>query len=504
MRVFFRSVTPAPIIFLCLALAAPASAEVDAPLLGPSTEETRAALTIETVKNRADDIAASTGLDETTQTLLAELYRQSIGSLEAVKTYRETAERYEKSIQRSKEEAARLRTQLEQRRTDADSEADAAEDLSLADAELQLQQKKAERATIDAQLAEIRSRVAKEKERPTEIRRLTSEAKGRIVEIESGSDPPVAGDEPQDVAQARAWVQETQLEKLRAEVLMLGQELASHPVRLDALRAQQDLAEFSLISVQAEVAALEAAVNDARLKETERAKVEARAAEITAVGKHPLVEELAARNRELTEEIDALAGAIENLEKEEKSAAEEATRIEQRFDATRQQVDLAGVSQIHGQLLLEQRRSLPDLKLYEKMARKREGKIAEITLSKFLLEEERKKLLDPGAYIVELSSDTPPEDAEGIAEELNELASNRLVLVDKALAVQRAYLQAMAEIEYAQQRLRQATERFDAFLDKRLLWVRSTEVVGLDTAMRIPGQIRDRLAPEKWRGVLDT
>ncbi len=504
MRVFFRPVIPALIVFLSLAWAAPASAEVDAPLLAPSTEEARAALTIERVKSRADDVAAAAGFDEITQAMLAELYRQSIGNLEAVKTDRAAAERYERAIQGSKDEAARLRTQLEQRRMDFDSEADAAEDLSLADAELQLQQQKAERATIDARLAEIRSRVGKEKERPTEIRRLIGEAKSRMVEIESGSDGSPVGEEPQEVAQARAWLNETQLEKLRAEVLMLGQELASHPVRLDALRAQQDLAEFSLTSVQAEVAALEAAVNDARLKETERAKVEARAAEITAVGKHPLVEELAARNRELSEEIGALAGAIENLEKEEKSAAEEATRIEQRFNTARQQIDLAGVSQIHGQLLLEQRRSLPDLKLFENKARTRERRIAQITLSKFLLEEERKKLLDPAAYVVKLSSDTPPEDAEGIVEELNELASNRLLLVDKALAVQRAYLQAMAELDFAQQRLREVAERFDAFLDKRLLWVRSTEVVGLDTAMRIPGQILDRLSPEKWRGVLDS
>ena len=114
---FFRSVTPAPIIFLCLALAAPASAEVDAPLVAPSTEESRTALTVEAVKNRADDIAASSGLDEATQTLLTELYRQSIGSLEAVKTYREAAERFETAIQSSKEDTARLRAELEQRRT---------------------------------------------------------------------------------------------------------------------------------------------------------------------------------------------------------------------------------------------------------------------------------------------------------------------------------------------------------------------------------------------------
>ena len=503
LRVFFRPVLSALIVFLGLGLLTPASAEVDAPLLPPSTEETRAALTVEAVKNRADDIAASTGFDEATQATLTELYRQSIGSLEAVKTFREAAQRYEQAIQGSREEAANLRAELEKRREKAKSEVLDVTGLSLSDAELKLQQTKAERATTDAQLAEIRSRVSKEKERPGEVRRLVTEAKNRILEIESGADARVVGGEPQEVVQARAWVEETQLEKLRAEILMLEQELASYPVRLESLRAQQDLVEFSQGSVKAEVGALEAAVNQARLEETEQAKVEARAAEIIAVGRHPLVEELAARNRALSEEIDTLAGEIEKLENEETRTAADATRIEQSFNRTRQKIDVAGVSQILGRILLEQRRSLPDLKRLEKKARTRERRVAKTTLSKFLLEEERKQLLDPADYVVKLSAATPPEDAEGMADELSELAGNRLALVDNSLSIQRAYLQTMGELDFAHQRLREATERFDAFLDKRLLWVRSTEVVGLNTAMQIPGQIRDRLSPEKWQGVLD-
>ena len=121
-----------------------------------------------------------------------------------------------------------------------------------------------------------------------------------------------------------------------------------------------------------------------------------------------------------------------------------------------------------------------------------------------MLEEERKQLLDLDSYIAKLSSDTPPEDAAAIAGELSELAASRLLLVDKALTVDRAYLQTMAELDLAQQRLAKAVERFDAFLDKRLLWVRSSEVVGLDTARRIPGQIMERLSPDKWRNVLNT
>ena len=505
MRVLFHPVRSALIICGFLALGAPASAaEVQPSGQAPPVEENRTTLSAEMVKGRADSIAASAGLDEATQAMLAERYRQVIASLEAVAANREAAERFESSIQSSRADTVRLRAELAQKRGQKHSELPALGSLSLDEAELKLQEAKAERAKVEAQLADLRSRIGKEKERPAVINQLVDGAKRQIAEIESDSDQQPPGQELPEVTQARAWVKESRQEQLRSEILMLDQERTSQPVRLESLRAQQDLTEINLSDIQKQVVALEAAANQARLEETEQAKVKALAAEITAVGKHPLVLELAGLNRQLSEKIDALAGAIENLEKEKNQHTVDAAAIEQRLEETRQKIEVAGVSQIMGQLLQEQRRSLPDMNRLKKQMKARERKIAQTTLSKFLLEDERRQLRDLDAYVAKLSSDTPPEDAEAIAGELNELAASRRLLVDKALTVERAYLQTMAELDFAQQRLTTSIERFDDFLDKRLLWVRSTEVVGLDTARRIPGQIMDRLSPDKWRDVLNS
>jgi len=487
-----------------LGAGAVARAEVEAPLLANPNGESPTALTVQQIKERADAIAASSGLEESTRNLLSELYRQAIGSLEAAATFRDSAHRFESAILSSKEDVERLRADLEQQRQQADTRQVDVTGLALEDAELQLQEAKAERATIEARLAEITAQVDKQIERPAIVRQRVSETKNRIAEIQAEAGRQAAAGEAPEVVQARAWARDTRLEQLRARVLVLGQELASQPVRLEALRAQKKLLELNLVTSRKKVATIETAVNEARMQDTERAKIKARAAEAIAAGSHPLVMELAGRNTELSEEIDALAGAIENLELERKSAADEAARIERSFSETRQKIDVAGVSQILGRLLQEQKRSLPDLARFERQAKARERKVAETTLSKFLLEEERKKLLDTGTYVAALSADTPPEDAESIAEELDTLAENRLALVDKALGIQRAYLQAMAELDFTLQRLHDAVERLDEFLSKRLLWVRSSEVVGLDTMMLIPGQVSERLNPANWRAVVDT
>ena len=497
-----RKLLPVLVVAWTLSCPLPVLAEEDSLLSGSPDTAAGVVLTVAKIKERADSIAASSGLDDASRTRLSELYRQSIASLEAVEAYRDAAKQFEATIQNSTQDVVTLRAELEQKSKEKVPEIPGLSGMALEDIGLRLQEAKAERATMGARLAEIRSAFEKEKERPAVIRQLVSEANKRIGEIEA--EPPrqqVVGEEPTEFVQARAWVRETRLEQLRAEILMLGQELASQPVRLDELRIREDLAEVNLAAANEKIAFLEAAVNRARLAETEQAKAEALAAERVAVGKHPLVVKLAGLNRQLSEEIDVLAGDIERIEHAEKKAAGQVKKIAQNFSSTRQKIEVSGVSQILGTLLQDQRRNLPDLKVLGKRGKLREHRIAEITLAKFVLEEERNALGDPDAYIANLSADTPPEDSEGIVEELQTLVENRRELTDKAIAVQRAYLQAMAALDFEEQRLSDTVDRYDAFLGKRLLWVRSTEMAGLDTMRRIPGQIREYLDPSKWRQV---
>jgi len=114
--------------------------------------------------------------------------------------------------------------------------------------------------------------------------------------------------------------------------------------------------------------------------------------ELVAADKHPLIAQLAARNTELSKEVESLAGEIAAVEREERATNDEAQRIEEAFQATRKKIEVAGVSQILGQVLQEQRRSLPDLAKSRRKARSREGKTAETALSQILLGEERETL----------------------------------------------------------------------------------------------------------------
>jgi len=464
----------------------------------------RGELEIQFFKDRAEEVAASSSLDEVLRNQLGELYRKTIGSLQGAASLREAARRFEEAIHSAPDEAAAVRAELAKRAAQGDAPAPDLGALPLAEIEQRLVEEKGRQTSLASRLSELKGEIAIQEGRPAAVRQYLAEAEAALSEPPAAQDMPVIGEQPEELVQARRWANEAEAEELRAKVLMLGQELASQPMRLALLEAQRDQVERDLDAARARVAQLETLANQIRLQQTEQAKIQAQVAELTAADKHPLVADLATRNTRLSQDVEALAAEIETIKRAERRAAEEAVRIDESFKSTRKKIELAGVSPILGQVLQEQRRNLPATGEARKKVRGLEQKIATTSLSQILLEEERDELRDVPAYVERLSSALPSEVQQEIGDELGKLAQSRLALIDQALSVHRLYLQGMAELDLAQRRLADVVEQFDGFLAERLLWVRSSQVAGLDTLHLIPGQLADLLAPEQWRSLLRT
>ena len=461
-------------------------------------------LSIESIQELADAAAAAPGLDETSKATLAEVYRNAISNLETEAVHREAIKDYLDAIERGPEKLARLRAAIAARSDEGEAALPVAPGMSLAEIERELRGERAELAVQQSKLAEIKAEIERDRDRPAAIRRQLGEAQDELEQLPSGRLPRAGADQSTDLAMARRWAARARMQRLRAEVLKLEQELASLPIRLDLLRARRDLAELELDETQRRVQALESAANRQRRKEAEQAKSDARAAEREAASEHPLVADLAARNAALGEQIDELAAAIGGISGAESDALAQAKRIEDTFSSTQKKTQVAGVSQALGQLLLEQRRNLPDIDQLEKEAEARANRIAEATLSQIVLEEERSGLRDLSAYVRKLASQIPPAESAEISPALRRLAQSRQALIDRALSVQRTYLRHLGELDFAKSRLADTARRFDAFLDKRLLWVRSSQPAGLDTIRLIPVQLEGLFDAESWDALIQT
>ena len=203
---------------------------------------------------------------------------------------------------------------------------------------------------MQAKLADLEKQLAAEAERPTAVRKQLTEAKRRQDELAAELKLPAPEGEPASVVEARRWRLDTQGLALSNEIRMLDEELLSRPVRVALLEAQRDRTANSVEWLLARVKLLENTVSERRRAEAEESEAEAEEAKREALGKHPLVQRLAAENAALSEEFTALAVELERVSGEDQGAIKEAKRIADDLRSAQQRLEIAGLSRRFGEL----------------------------------------------------------------------------------------------------------------------------------------------------------
>ncbi|MBT8122538.1 MAG: mechanosensitive ion channel protein MscS, partial [Gammaproteobacteria bacterium] len=304
------------------------------------------------------------------------------------------------------------------------------------------------------------------------------------------------------LTEARRWALESEQLALNAELRMLDQELQSQPLRIDLLKAQLDQTALDLDVARTRVQLLEDMLSSRRIAEAEQARTETDEAQREALGKHPLVRDLAEQNAALSAELGTLASDLEQVIAEDDAADKLTQRISDDFSNSRQKLELAGMNQALGLLLLEQRRGLPELRTYRKSERARERLIASAGLHQLRMVEERRTQNNIPDYIDGLTIDIDREDAYSIRTQLEELALNRRTLLEKVISTNQAYLRALSELDFAQRRLVDTLKSYDNYLAENLLWIRSRPLPDFEMLRAMPGHLSQLLSPARWQAIV--
>ena len=470
-----------------------------------SADPATAALTAELIKNRIAEVEADSSIDEATRTLLIEKYNKVLTNLEKTNFWNTTTEAYLKARKTAAAEAMAIRDELAQAKiTDPMVRLDVSESTPIAEVDQQLLIEKANKAAVETKLAKLEEQLASEAERPGMARQRLTEIAQRQEELATESKLPAPADELPALTRARRWVQESEALALNAELGMLDQELLSQPMRIDLLKAQRDKTAFSLENIRTRVQVLENLLSSRRLAEAEQAQTETDEAQREALGKHPLVQGLAEQNAALSAELTDLAGSLEQVLAEDDQADKLAQRISDDFSSSRQKLELAGMNQSLGLVLLEQRRELPKLRTYRKSERTREQLISSAGLRQLRLTEELKSLGSIPAYVDSLLVDIDDELADTLRSELETLAENRRMLLDKVSSINQAYMRALSELDFAQRRLVKTLRNYDDYLAEHLLWIRSRPLPDMEMLKAIPGHLSLLLSPDQWLAVVNS
>jgi len=470
-----------------------------------SVSASHPAVTADTLNARIEETEAAEGLDAATKTKLTEIYRQALSNLEAEAANGAAADAYLSDREAAPVEAERIRGELEKDRAESavPTPGDLAE-VATAEIEQRLLSAKTGLAALDARITEIENQLADEAGRPELARERLTKLKQNLEALDEQRQAPPPADELPAMGEARTWLLQTERSVLDSEIQRLDQELLSQPMRVELLEAQREQSAREAERLRERVGSLGEIVNQRRMSEAESAQAQAQAIRQEAIGKHSVVQGLAEENAELSNELADMAARLEEATAAQNQATAFAQRIAEDFANTRKKLEIAGLNQALGEVMQEQRRRLPDLRVLRKQADEGSQAIAEAGLRQLRYKEERRRLRDIPGYTQSITQQLSPEERAAVGEEVGALLEGRQEILDQASETGEAYLRGLAELDFEQRRLIETIEAFGDFLAERLLWVRSASPVSLGALHALPAEAARLLSPASWFEVLRT
>lgn len=456
-------------------------------------------VTIEMLESRLREAQASSEYEATGKSALVDLYRRSIRFAEQRRSFETATAKFVQARESASQQSAALRKQLEKLESRGSPKLrDSLARKALPALEQQLLSEKADLTTLANSLGELEERLETQPLRAQQARDRLTEAKQRQPELADALQLSVPDGQLPVLTEAQRWALELEARALAGEIEMLDQELLSQPMRIELLGVQRDKATLELNRQRQYVELLEALVVERRLGDAESVREKAEETERKTFGKHELVQDFAQGNRVLGEELNALATELERVTREENTATAWAKRFADDFRLARQKLEIAGLSEALGQVLLQQRRELPEAGDFRTAEEHRRQLVIDSSLRQIRNQQERVRMRDINVYVDDLLAPLSETWRGLLRAEILQLAGVRRDLLDKAIAADDTYLQALGELDFAQRQLSETVTAYNEFLDERLLWIRTGKLPSWETLQSISQNVAIFMSPSHW------
>jgi len=365
----------------------------------------------------------------------------------------------------------------------------------------------ADLTAAESRLADLSEKVEVQIGRPAVARERLGQLRKSQQELESLGDSQTIPGEPRILSDARNLATRSRRAAQGAEINRLEQELLSQSVRLSLLQAKRDLSLRSQEVLSERVRILRDAVNDRRQSAAALAQQAAAAAELAAAGKHRVLRMLAEENAELTRELPRRIAEIDVANEQLEQVRSVATDIERRLSRSEQLFEIGGLTSTIGRLLIEENRTLPQLSKYRAQLRERGRRLGEIGLAQVRIQEQRRDLLAFDQKAQQLVSEvaaeiSDPEEVAEMAVEIRQLLRARRDLLLQVEDSYRSYLQTLGDLDIEQRRLLEATERYQEFISRNLLWIPSAPVLFVGAWNDIGPAFERSVSPNRWLGAV--
>jgi potassium efflux system protein len=440
-------------------------------------ELTLAGITAEEVQSRIAQVEAATDLQETAKTELLGLYRQALNQITAAENWAARVNEFRKG----QEEAPKLLEEAKGRLKELTGRSGVAPVLNitpdttleqltqnLADAEAALKARQEEAKQLDD---EARNRA----ERKTAIPDLLAEARKRLETITKDLAAPVAAETSPQAALARRTLLLAQKQAVEQETKAYEEELRFYTARSDVLATKRDKAKLEVAEAQARANAWRSAVSERRQAEAQEQKRQAEEELLQASGP---VRELAEENARLAEERAALAAKIDAVAASTKTVRDLHERLGKEFSTYQADVERPEMADYVGPLMRNKRAELRSYRTYEQALHENKREFARVHAELAKIEQQRAELADFEETVaavvashLQTGAGIDPNRLEAKVREVLRTKRESLQLLRKDYE---EYSDDLTEYGTALESLLARVEEFGGFIDRHVLWMRST------------------------------
>jgi potassium efflux system protein len=435
-----------------------------------------------------------------------ELYRQALDELRQAEQWRAKGAEFDREREQAPAEIEKLKALENETPDDAPPEKPRGDDLD--ELKQRLGQLEAELKSARERQTELEGQLRRRTTRFDEVRTLDEAARKRLEDLyrQLGATPAAGGERNEAAEKGQRTLLLAKRANIMAERASYAQELPSYEATRELLRMRLDLAVREANALEKLVGLWKDAVDRQTEVVAESQAHEARWKLITTRRELlPWAEE----NERLTQKRSSPEGAAAKLKVVQRTTKEMKTqlaRLKSEFSHMRQVADLTGDL---GQLLVKQRRKLPDVRALDDSVRARQREIATSKLKLLDYEARRSELADLDAAIAAVLAplEGKLDETERLQLEpaVRELLMARRGYLDGLIADFNAYFNALVlEQDKTERDLLQTVRLYQAYIDERILWVPSYPPTSGLASADFTAATKQVVSPENWWHVATT
>ena len=462
---------------------------------------------LDQVKTARSEAETAIDLNEPDKKNVLSLLDQSIRFLEETERLIADTLKLAEKVKNAPARIEEIESQLSRDIAPPDQIIDVADAIRITNPKLE-QREREERASLAAlreSLKKIQDQIEALNARPVQLQKESTEAMRRLQEVrkELKADSS-ASNGTRMLTEASRTKLLAEHEMLKAQIQSLEQQLLNQKVLASLLEAERELANFEMSLSEARTQAWQAIAQQRRQEEATQTRMDAEVAKNLAPDLPPVVKEQYETNIKLGKDLEQLTDDEARAARQLDQRQSELKTLEEEFAQIRQRVQGLSLSETIGLTLRQRRRELPGPENYRRSSAQRQLIISQVGEAQFIVDEKQLELRDIQAETERILQSLPTDTEEQLAkmkDRVRTLLVDRRDLLDKLKNTYRRYYQHLQSLEFTEQRLSTLIDEYADFLDGRLLWMRSSKILGPGDLRTLPAGLIWIVSLNNWWGL---